>query len=437
VKTLLLLLLLAPATQAADLENLITAELPGLISFYKDLHAHPELAFHEKRTGAKVAKALKKAGFTVTTGFGSYTKKGRVPTGVVGVLRNGEGPTVLLRADMDALPVTEATELKYASKVKISKGGKQVGVMHACGHDAHTSVLVGAAKVLAQARKRWQGTLIVIGQPAEEAGAGARSLLADGLYTKTARPDYAFAFHVSPDLPAGAVGYHTGYTLANTDSVDITVRGKPGHGAFPQNTVDPIVLASRLVLALQTIVSREVEPLKAAVISVGEIHAGTRRNLIPAEVQLRLTVRTYENEVRTKVLAAIERTARGIADSAGAPAPVVTVRGEGTPAVYNDPPLTRRLAGAFKKVLGQARVIETGAVMGGEDFGRYGLKREVPISMFWLGATESERLRKARAGHGRIWPLHSPGMRIAPKATLSTGVQAMALAVIELLPAAK
>lgn len=429
-------LLLAVPAAAADWDALVEKELPALSGLYKRLHARPELSFQEKRTSAEVARGLKEAGAEVTAPFGRYAD-GRPAYGVVGVLANGPGPVLLLRADFDALPVEEKTGLPYASKVRAKDAsGEPVHVMHACGHDLHASVLVGAAKVLGALRERFSGTVVFVGQPAEEVGEGSHALLDAGLYERFPKPDFVFALHASPYQPAGMVGYKPGHALAGIDTVDLLVRGKGGHGAWPHHAKDPVVLAAQTVLALQTIVSRELSPLDPAVVSVGSIHGGTKHNLIPDEVRLQLTVRTYKEETRKRILGAIERIARGQAAAAGLPEelyPAMTLKERHTPAVYNDPALSARLAGAFSGLLGEKSVVETESFMGGEDFSRYAGGGETPAAMFWLGAVDPALFKKAREEKTPLPPLHSSRFAPAPEPALRAGVSVMTAAALELL----
>jgi hippurate hydrolase len=408
----------------------VAQEYPSLFELYKHLHSHPELSFQEAQSAARVADELRKAGCEVTTGVGKH--------GVVGVLRNGAGPTVLIRADMDALPVKEQTGLPYASTVTAKDPqGKDVPVMHACGHDIHMTWLVGAARVLGQIKEQWHGTLVFIGQPAEEAVGGALGMLDDGLYQRFPRPDFGFALHDDAELAAGTVGYTPGYSGANIDSVDITVHGVGGHGAYPHKTKDPVVLAAQIVLALQTIVSREVKPGEPVVVTVGSIHGGTRRNIIPDEVRLQLTVRSYQEEVRQQTLAAIKRIVRGQALAAGMPEdrlPEVKVTDEITPALYNDPQLTERLVDALKGWFGETNLIRKPPSMGGEDFSEFGrTEPKVPICMMNVGGVSSEA-RKDSQRTGQPMPsLHSPFWAPAPEPTIKAGVTAMTAAALELL----
>jgi hippurate hydrolase len=414
----------APRAQAEHVHAWTAAEMPGLVALYRHLHAHPELSLQEKQTAERVAAELQAAGCDVTTGVGGH--------GVVAVLRNGDGPTLLMRADMDGLPVVEQTGLDYASVATATDpAGKAVGVMHACGHDVHMTVLIGAVRYLAGHRDRWRGTLVAIGQPAEERVRGARAMLEDGLFERFPRPTYGLALHVDSALAAGKVGVRSGYTLANSDSIDITVKGVGGHGAYPHTTVDPIVQAADLVLALQTIVSREVKPTEPAVITVGSIHGGTKHNIIGDSCQLQLTVRSYSDDVRTQLLAAIERKAKAVAASYRAPEPTITVA-EGTPAVFNDRDLATRVGAAFRRVLGDERVTEAEQSMGGEDFSLFG-RAGVPIVMYRLGAVEEPRLARYES-LGRPPPsLHSATFFPDAEPTLGTGVLTLVTAAVELL----
>jgi amidohydrolase len=402
----------------------LAAELPALVELYKELHAAPELSHVEENTAAKLAKVLESAGCQVTAGVGG--------TGVVAVLKNGAGKTLLLRADMDALPVAEETGLAYASKVRAAdERGSTVGVMHACGHDIHMTNLMGVAKFMATHRDEWQGTVVFICQPAEERGAGAEKMLADGLFKRFPRPDFAIALHVAADYPCGKVGYCSGYSQANVDSVDIVVQGRGGHGAYPETTIDPIVIAAKLVLDLQTIVSRELKPIEPAVITVGSIHGGAKHNVISDDCTLQLTVRSYSQAVRDQIAAAIRRKADAAAQSAGAPPPEVKIS-EGTPSLYNDPELTERVAAAMRKELGDANVAATEPSMGGEDFSQYGLAG-VPICMFKVGGVPQLRLDEYQKLGGVAPSLHSAKFYPDPEQTLTTSLRAMSAVALELL----
>jgi hippurate hydrolase len=416
-----------PVKERVEEVNKLLAENFGhLQELYKYLHSHPELSLQEVRTAARLAKELREAGFEVTEKVGG--------TGVVGVLKNGEGPTLLIRTDMDALPVIERTGLPYASSVRVrDRGGREVGVMHACGHDMHMTCWTGTARVLAGMKDRWHGTLVFIGQPAEEIGAGARHMLEAGLFKKFPRPDYCLALHCDGNRPHGSIAYTEGLALANVDSVDITVRGKGGHGAAPHTTIDPVVIAARIVLDLQTLVSRETNPTDPAVVTVGSIHGGSKHNVIPNEVRLQLTVRSTKDAVRKHLLDGIKRIADAAAAAAGAPAPEVKVDPEEfTPALLNDPALTRKTVALFKEVLGADKVVERPAVMGGEDFGRYG-REGVPIFLYFLGTIAPERVAEA-ARTGRPLPsLHSDLYYPVPEPSIRTGVRTMSLAALNLL----
>lgn len=412
------------------LNALVDQHYAYLDELYKYLHAHPELSFHEEQTAEKIASELEQLDFEVTQNVGGH--------GLVGLLKNGEGPTVMVRTDLDALPIVEKTGLPYASEVRTKDDqGHEVGVMHACGHDVHMTVLVGTARLLTELKDRWSGTLVVIGQPAEEKGAGAKAMLADGLFEKFPRPDYALAWHVKAEMPAGQVGYCPGYALANVDAVDIHVRGYGGHGAYPHTTKDPVVLAARIVLALQTIVSREIKPIEPAVVTVGAIRGGTKHNIIPDEVHLQLTLRSYSDEVRNQTIAAIKRICEGVARSAGVGEdrlPLVTVQDEYTPATYNDPDLTNRVAAVFEEVLGAEEVKQVEPVMGGEDFGRYGrVEPKIPISLFWLGVVDPQKFEAYREAGKSLPSLHSSAFAPLPEPTIKTGVKGMTAAVLDLM----
>src|SRR6266487_3741944 len=344
------------------IENIAKSELPSLLVVYKDIHSHPELSAHEERTSGIIAKELRAAGCEVTEHFGKYDKPNLKGYGVIGLMKNGEGPKVLVRTDMDALPVEEETGLPYASKVTTKDDeGKDVHVMHACGHDAHMAAFIGTARALQRLKDQWHGTIMFVAQPAEETGNGARALLKAGLYNRFGKPDFALGFHDKADMQTGHIGVTEGYTYANVDSVDVTVRGVGGHGAYPHKTKDPVVLAAEMINSWQTIASRENNPLDPIVVTVGSIHGGTKHNIIPDEVKMQLTVRTYKKEVRDRVLAAIDRIAKACAATAGLPPdkmPDVHVReDESTPATYNNPELTRRVTAALKAALGSDKIV--------------------------------------------------------------------------------
>ena len=408
----------------------VAAEFPALLDLYKKLHAHPEISFQEAKTAKLLGDEMEKLGFTVTRNIGGH--------GVVAVFKNGAGPTVLIRTDLDALPVKEATGVPYASKqTTVDETGKEVPTMHACGHDVHMTCWVGTARVLLALRKEWTGTLVFIGQPAEERGAGARKMLADGLFKKFPVPDYCLALHVAADQPAGTIGYTSGFAMANVDSVDVTVRGVGGHGSQPQSTKDPIVLSAQIILALQTIVSREVAPQEPAVITVGSIHGGTKHNIIPDEVQMQLTLRSYTDTVRQQLITAIRRVVRGQALAAGLPEdrlPIVTLRDEHTPATYNDPKLVGRVNEVFKKWFEEGALIERRPTMGGEDFGQFGrTEHKIPVYIFFLGAVTAEAVKSAQVAGRALPSLHSGLFAPTPEPTIKTGVTAMSAAALELL----
>ena len=436
----LCLLALAVTTAKAQqsLDAMVDREIASLVSTYKMLHAAPELSHREEKTSAFFAAQLRALGFTVTEHIGKYPVADWKGYGVVAVMRNGAGPTVLVRTDLDALPVEEKTGVPYASMVRTKNDvGQDVGVMHACGHDIHITNMLGTAKMLAQLKDQWRGTLVLIGQPAEETIDGAKAMIADGLYSQIPRPDYAIALHDNADLEAGKVAYCPGYALANSTSVEITIRGLGGHGSKPEATKDPIVVAAQTILALQTIVSRENSPLDPAVVTVGSIHGGTKSNIIPDEVKLLLTVRSYKEEVRQHILASISRITKNIAAAAGIPedrAPIVKVSDtEVTPATYNDPQLTERLAGAFEKMLGANNVVRWPPIMGSEDFGRFSLDNQIPSCMFWLGAVDPVTVEASRKSGKPLPSLHSSLFEPLPEPTLRTGIKAMTTAVLELM----
>ena len=430
--------LASPAGAQQSLDALIGREINSLVETYKMLHAAPELSHREEKTSTFFASQLRTMGYSVTERVGKFDRPEWIGYGVVAVMKNGEGPTVLLRTDLDALPVDEKTDLPYASKVRTKNdAGQEVGVMHACGHDVHMTAMLGTAKMLSGLKDQWRGTLIIIGQPAEETIDGARAMIKDGFFTRFPKPDFAIALHDSPDFAAGTVGLVPGYALASSTNVDIKIRGVGGHGSRPESAKDPIVLAAQIVLGLQTIVSRENSPLDPAVITVGSIHGGTRYNIIPDEVNLQLTVRAYKEEVRQKLLAAIERVTKGIAGAAGIPAelaPIVKVSAtEVTTATYNEPMLTERLAAVFAKALGQENVVKGSPVMGSEDFGYFSLDQKIPTMMFWLGAMDPLKVKQRNEGGPALPSLHSPLFAPLPEPTLRTGVKAMTSAVLELL----
>lgn len=417
--------------QAAAVDRQLDGEVKDLIALYQHLHASPELSLMEVKTAARLANEMRQLGCEVTEKVGG--------TGVVAILRNGPGPIVLVRTDMDALPITEQTGLPYASKVRMKdRTGNDVGVMHACGHDVHITCWIGTARVLVALNKEWSGTVVFIAQPAEEIVAGARMMLDDGLYKRFPKPDYALALHSDPLAPVGTISFTEGLALANSDTVDIIVRGKGGHGAAPHLTVDPVVLSARIILDLQTIVSREVNPLDPCVITVGSIHGGTKHNIIPNEVRLQLTVRTTKTEVRDHVLKAIDRVVKTAAAGARAPEPEVRVNlDEFTPATLNDPKLTRHTTAIFRDILGDQNVRDRRPVMGAEDFGRYA-EGNTPIFIYFVGTVSQEKVDASQKPNGIPLPgMHTDAYAPLPEPSIRTGTRTMSLAVMSLLPVRK
>ena len=413
--------------------------MPSLVALYKELHTAPELSLHEEKTAALIAKELRAAGCEVTERVGKYDKPGLTCYGVIGVIRNGPGPTVAVRTDLDGLPVLEETELPYASRVFTTNDeGRRVPVMHACGHDTHMAAFIGTARLLNQTKGAWHGTVVFIGQPAEEAVCGARALLKDGLYTRWPKPDFVLGMHDEPELGAGQLGFTEGYAFASSDAIDVIVHGVGGHGAYPHKTKDPIVLAAQIITSWQTIVSRQNSPVDPLVISVGAINGGTRYNIIPDQVAMQLTLRTYKTEVRTKALAAIEQVAKGCAIAAGLPEdkmPEIKLRDEGgTPATYNNPALTKRIVGVFRETFGAENVLQRDAQMGAEDFTEYSLRdHSIPAFMFRFGAIDPAKAADAKKNGTPLPGLHSSKFAPLPEPAIKTAVRAMTGAVLELL----
>jgi amidohydrolase len=438
---LFLVLASPPSLQAADTPaQLAQQELPSLLSIYKDVHSHPELSTQEERTSALVAKQLNAVGCEVTEHMGKYDHPEQKGYGVVGVMKNGDGPVVLVRTDMDALPVQEETGLPYSSKVTAkNEKGDEVHVMHACGHDVHIATFIGVARALAKLKDEWHGTILFVAQPAEELGTGARAMLNDGLYTRFPKPTFALGFHDKADLETGKIGVTPGYTYAAVDSVDVTVHGVGGHGAYPHKTKDPIVLSAEIINMWQTIASRENNPLDPIVVTVGSIHGGTKHNIIPDEVQMQLTVRTYKSDVRERVLAEIDQIAKGCASAGGWPQdkmPEVKVRrDEFTPATYNNPDLTKRLLGVWKQSLGEKNVEIVDPTMGGEDFAEYSLPdHSIPAVDFHVGAVAPEKIAASKKpGAAPLPSLHSSKFAPVPEPTIRTGLVAMTSAVLDLM----
>ena len=410
-------------------QNVDAKEISGLVGTYKGIHAHPELSHHEEHTAALLAGELRKAGYTVTERVGKYPD-GSQAYGVVALLANGPGPKLLIRADMDALPIVEETGVAYASRVS--------GVMHACGHDVHVAAMIGTARALAAGRSKWHGTLMLVGQPSEETIDGARALLADHLYDRFGMPDFAIALHDTNSRAAGTVSVTSGPALTSATSVDVVLRGIGAHGAQPQAGKDPIVMAGEFIVQLQTIVSRQENPRDPAIVTIGDIHGGTKRNIIPNEVKMEITARAYTDKARQIILDGIRRTAQGVALSAGVPedlAPIVTVlEAESTPVMYNDPALAVRVKAALIQALGAQNVIDEEPGTASEDFGILGLEgRKIPTMMFGLGAIDPEKFRAATAAGKLVPGPHNSRFEPAPEPTLRTGVTAMSSAAIALL----
>ncbi|SFJ42291.1 amidohydrolase [Planctomicrobium piriforme] len=411
--------------QAGNVKSWVEQEITLLIPLYEHLHSHPEVSNQEVKTAARIASELKSAGFEVTTNIGGH--------GVVGILKNGSGPVVMFRTDLDALPVTEETGLPYASSVKIeSTEGVATGVMHACGHDLHMTNFIGLARILAKHRDEWSGTALLIGQPAEEVVSGARQMLEDGLFTRFPKPHFALAVHCDPGLQSGVIGYRSGFIMANTDSCTITMRGRGGHGAVPEICIDPIVQASQLILDLQTIISREISPLESAVITVGAIHGGTKNNIIPNECKLLLTIRSYSPQVRQHLHEAIQRKAKAVAMSFQAPEPIIELK-EGVSATYNDADLIQRVLPALGEALGDENLVPAGQSMVAEDFSLYG-RANVPLFMYRLGTVSPEKLA-ASIHEGTLLPsLHSSTYAPDVRPALQAGLTASTAAMLSLMP---
>ncbi len=428
----------------------ITADMPtagtNLSDLYLWLHANPELSFKERNSSAILTNELTSLGFEVTAGLGQdwiaaksqqdqgTIRDGVAGYGVVGVFKNGDGPTVMIRADMDALPVAERTGLDYASDLSAETWtGVTNGVMHACGHDVHMTSWVGTARALVQSKDDWSGTLVMIAQPAEELGLGATAMIEDGLFSRFPTPDYNLGLHVSAALPAGTVGYSPGFALANVDSVDLTIKGVGGHGAYPHTTKDPIVVAASIVTALQTLVARNVNPQTPAVVTVGSFQAGAKHNIISDEAKLLLTVRSYDDATRTMLLEGIQRIAKAQAEAFGAPEPEIFIDPDYTPSTYNDPDLSARAAAAIGGAIGAENISEMTPVMGGEDFGQYARTPEnIPSFIFWIGAVEPDKWQRAQGGALDLPSLHSPFFAPDYEDTIETGVSSMTAAALAL-----
>jgi len=420
-------------------QSIADAELPSLLTIYKDIHSHPELSTKEERSSAIVAKELRAAGCEVTENFGTYDNPSWKCYGVIGVMKNGNGPTVLVRTDMDALPVQEQTGAPYASTVRMKNAnGDDVPVMHACGHDIHMSALIGTARALGKLKDKWHGTVIFVGQPAEEMAGGAHAMLHAGLYDRFGKPDYAVALHDDAENEAGKIAITEGYCNANVDSVDVTVKGMGGHGAYPHKTKDPIALSAEIINAWQTIVSRENNPIDPIVVTVGSIHGGTKHNIIPDEVKMQLTVRTYKSDVRERVLAAIEQIAKGCATAAGLPQDkmpeVKVLTPEHVNAVYNNPELTKRVTAALKSAIGGENVVKKDPVMGGDDFADFSLAdHSIPACMFNVGAVDPAKAAESKKTGAPLPSLHSSKFLPVPEPTIRTAVIGMTATVLDLM----
>lgn len=425
MRSLLLLLLTTVTLHAQTLDERVRREVPTLLDTYQSLHAMPELSTQEVKTSAYVAKRLRELGYDVTEKVGKYKEPDATCYGVVAILKNGDGPVVMVRSDMDALPITEQTGLAYTSQ--------NSGVMHACGHDVHMTTLLGTAKLLADLKSQWRGTVMLIGQPAEEIVRGAEGMLADGLYQRFARPDYVIGLHDWAVLEAGKIGYRPGQFMAATDSINLTIKGVGGHGAAPHATKDPVVMAAETIMALQTIASRERSPLDPVVVTVGKIEGGTKRNIIPDEVRLFLTVRTFSPEVRKRVMESIERIPKGIALLAGVPedrAPVFEpLPGESVGSTFNDPALIERVEGALARELGRDNVVAIDPAMVSEDFGRFGDNGKIPTALLALGAGDPSKITSGTQPglHSSKFAPHDPSL------VLRTGVRGAVSMVLELL----
>ncbi|HEY1207796.1 MAG TPA: amidohydrolase [Terracidiphilus sp.] len=422
------------ATQT-DLDASVERQLPALTETYKHLHRTPELSRHEEQTSAFVAGELRKLGYTVTEHVGKY-EDGTQALGVVAVLENGPGPRLMIRTDMDALPVEEKTGLEYASTVKATNAqGQQVGVMHACGHDLHMTVLLGTARELAERRNQWHGTLMLVGQPAEEVVQGAVALLADHLYERFGRPDFVLAEHDTNDVPAGSIALKGGPLLASSTAFNVVIRGVGGHGSAPQAGKDPIVLAAEFVLVAQTIVSRQIDPQQPAVLTAGTIHGGTKNNIIPDEVTLGFTLRTYSPAVRDQIMTDVRRTAKGLAEAYGVPTdrmPTLEII-ESTPATYNDAALAERLRSYATAALGKEHVLEARAIMGSEDVGLFSLDGKIPAVMYWLGAADADKMAESRKTGVPLPGLHSALFAPVYEPAIRTGVTVMTTMALGLL----
>ncbi|HET6421111.1 MAG TPA: amidohydrolase [Geobacteraceae bacterium] len=403
-------------------------EYESLFDLYRYFHANPELSGVEENTSRRFAAELEATGFRITRGVGGH--------GVVGVLANGEGPTVMVRADLDALPILEKTGLPYACGSGGMGDSREDGVMHACGHDVHMTVLIGAARLLAQFAGKWKGTLVMIGQPAEETGTGALAMIEDGLFTRFPRPDCIIALHVNPPLPAGKVGYCVGDTMAGCASLDLRIRGVGGHGSRPHEVKDPIVMAAGTVMLLQTIVSREIDPKETAVVTVGSIHGGSRSNIIPDEVALKINYRYFSPDVDLRIKSAIERIVNGVAVAAGVPRdrmPVLSVEMTGPP-IYSDPEISVRMGELFRGLLGEENAVKIDPISASDDFAQFGrVEPEIPLFYFWLGVSDPEKVAACAAEDAPLPGIHNPAFAPLPEPSIKTGVKAMTAVVMDML----
>ena len=432
------LVFLAAAAAAQDVPSFVNSELPALVDTYKDIHSHPELSHFEARTSHLLADALREADYTVTERVGKYPD-GSQAYGVVGILKNGAGPTLMIRADMDALPIVEETGVPYASHVTMKdRAGQTVGVMHACGHDVHTTVLIGTARAMAAMKSQWHGTLMLVGQPSEETIDGAKAMLADHLYERFGRPDRIIGLHDTNGLAAGTVGIRSGPSATSSTSIDVVIHGIGGHGAYPQAGRDPVTLAALYITQIQTIVSREEDPQDPTVVTVGHIEGGTKRNIIPDEVKLELTTRSFTDESRDTVIRGLKQMAAGITASAGLPpekaATVTVLEDESTPVLYNDPAQTEQIKATLVKTLGASNVIDLPRGMASEDVGVFALpKHEIPLTYFILGAMDPAKLAAAKAEGKELPGPHTSRFEPLPQPTLRTGVTAMTSVAMSLL----
>jgi hippurate hydrolase len=429
---------LSAAPAAQDVPSFVNSETPALVDTYKDIHAHPELSHFEARTSHILAEALRAAGYTVTERVGRYPD-GSQAYGVVGVLKNGPGPTLMVRADMDALPIVEETGVPYASHVTMKDlAGQTVGVMHACGHDVHTTVMIGTARAMVAMKSQWHGTLMLVGQPSEETIDGAKAMLADHLYKRFGRPDRIIGLHDTNGLAAGTVGVRSGASAASSTSIDVVIRGIGGHGAYPNAGRDPITLAALYITQIQTIVSREEDPQDPTVVTVGHIEGGTKRNIIPDQVKLELTTRSFSDKSRDIVIRGLEQMAAGITASAGLPpekaATVTVLDNESTPVLYNDPAQTAMVRATLVKTLGADNVSDIPRAMASEDVGVFALpNHEIPLTYFILGAMDPVKLTAAHAAGKELPGPHTSRFEPLPEPTIRTGVTAMTSVAISLL----